>query len=1321
MTDVLSRNLPAPKNWQDFERLTFDLFRRIWNSDDIELNGRSGQSQSGVDVYGTDNSNGLSGQRFIGIQCKGRDSDYGKNVTEKELRDEVKKALSFQPPLDVFILATTSANDASILGTARAITEEHRAIGKFNVQVKGWDTLRQLITDYPQLLIKYFSDYAPIDVIGHIDQIRVDQNLGFGQSIQILQQQTRLLTDLRDASGGVDALALAVMEIANQITDGSPRLALKTLERLRLEHEASASKLAKFRILANIGNAHMALGAETDAVVAFEAAYAAYPDYANARATLALAKILQGNRSEGLALAREVFTDDPTSRRAAGIIIETMPPGAPMHDIEASLSPDVLGHFEINLALSIRAHQGSDSTNALHYAEQALRLQPDNWRTLSAVAEALLSPFASHNLVSITGLLDERLETALDRSIDLNRQAWKILADQESSFLGRHVPANLVGQLLLVGEEAEASEILDQAIARHPDYAPLLQRCAHRAAGKAEWEAARADIAKIPAGQRMFEDAMLMMQTALQLEDGPSAQGAIPELNALAELPEQTEFAAALCAQAEILNGADPESTIEGVLLNLPHSLIVRSVILEFVNDNDRLCHRILQEISTLSAAETLTVRQRILAAEAFMDAGDYSKAADLYQPLHQRRDSTALYRRLQALHWSDRRREARQLYESLPANVRHKPRYLRLGIAIYEKVGLLKPAVRLVEESLSDGDRLGDRLLWLQLLVRLEDQRYVDWLRDVRADIDGLPRELAMLSQFVDRFVADTPKALELGYRALRAGYGDAQVHLSYAVSLFLQGAGRRGLIAAPQRVEAGAGVILREETTGEILSYVIEPRANPATERGELGPEHSVSSSLIGLNVDDTITIGSMEITQSDYRIIEIQNGYVFAFQRTLRDFNRLFPGHPALGKFTIDDTKEPTERFEPIFAHARRRAEQTRNLEEMYDNGVMPLFLLARFSGVNVLDIWEWFSRRPDKYLKVALGIEQEFDLGRKAATAGIILVDPLTIYSWAQLGLENIVIKLHDRLAVVQSSIDLLRQICAERSDDRGQGTSSFGWDGENYHMIEATPEATEKHIASARAAADLAAKLVLVPAEAAQTLPAEVAALLANAPAAFADTILAALLEKRALLTDDLGLRTIGQQCGIPCTWTQTLLQSEVGRQNTTPDDYRDALAALIGAHYDFTQIGHQEILAELIKSGWTITDRLRRFASLMARSNVDRESLSTLLAQLVFDSQSIQWGSVALAAFHIAFVDALNQAESSPEAFGIYNRVMEKLKIICLKALTKKELKLRLLNSSGMNTTTTILAEFDQKAFRVAKATLERLFAGGLRLRTASS
>ena len=91
----ISKSLPKPQNWQDFETLCKKLWGEIWSCPEIKKNGRQGQAQNGVDVCGM--PKGESG--YYGIQCKGKDDYTGKNFTIKEIDGEIEKAKSFIPAL----------------------------------------------------------------------------------------------------------------------------------------------------------------------------------------------------------------------------------------------------------------------------------------------------------------------------------------------------------------------------------------------------------------------------------------------------------------------------------------------------------------------------------------------------------------------------------------------------------------------------------------------------------------------------------------------------------------------------------------------------------------------------------------------------------------------------------------------------------------------------------------------------------------------------------------------------------------------------------------------------------------------------------------------------------------------------------------------------------------------------------------------------------------------------------------------------------------------------------------------------------------------
>jgi len=172
MPTVSSSQLPPPKNWDEFEDMCADLFMRELEVPNLFRNGRQGQRQDGVDIYGRRKDG-----KYVGIQCKGKSIWPPTKLTIKEIDTEVKKALKFKPALYEFIIVTISPNDSNIQSHVRAITERHSIEGLFSVHVFGWDELIRRLTNYSYLIEKYYgyiTNNAIYDEINSIPQKTAD-------------------------------------------------------------------------------------------------------------------------------------------------------------------------------------------------------------------------------------------------------------------------------------------------------------------------------------------------------------------------------------------------------------------------------------------------------------------------------------------------------------------------------------------------------------------------------------------------------------------------------------------------------------------------------------------------------------------------------------------------------------------------------------------------------------------------------------------------------------------------------------------------------------------------------------------------------------------------------------------------------------------------------------------------------------------------------------------------------------------------------------------------------------------------------------------
>src|SRR5579862_3016773 len=145
-----SEMLPPPNESEAFESLCLELWRDIWQDPHAQKNGRNGQPQAGVDIFGQNQGN------WVGVQCKQKDGLLWSKVTPSELEMEVKAAREFEPPLSTFALVTSGPADEKVQKRARNLTEQHRQEGKFFVMVWSWREVWQELHRRHELLKRLY-------------------------------------------------------------------------------------------------------------------------------------------------------------------------------------------------------------------------------------------------------------------------------------------------------------------------------------------------------------------------------------------------------------------------------------------------------------------------------------------------------------------------------------------------------------------------------------------------------------------------------------------------------------------------------------------------------------------------------------------------------------------------------------------------------------------------------------------------------------------------------------------------------------------------------------------------------------------------------------------------------------------------------------------------------------------------------------------------------------------------------------------------------------------------------------------------------------
>ena len=154
MTKLRNIKIFPLKDDEEFENLCLSLWKRILNDRNVQLNGRKGQRQHGVDLFGRKHES----LDWVGVQCKVRSDGV---LTESEIERDVEKAQHFNPRLSELIFATTAPRDEKIQTFVRKLTERNLKIGSFAVFVYSWDDIQLELSEERNIDIcrRFYDDF----------------------------------------------------------------------------------------------------------------------------------------------------------------------------------------------------------------------------------------------------------------------------------------------------------------------------------------------------------------------------------------------------------------------------------------------------------------------------------------------------------------------------------------------------------------------------------------------------------------------------------------------------------------------------------------------------------------------------------------------------------------------------------------------------------------------------------------------------------------------------------------------------------------------------------------------------------------------------------------------------------------------------------------------------------------------------------------------------------------------------------------------------------------------------------------------------------
>ncbi len=170
MPNVNSMDLPKPEDPSELEKMVREAYALKWNSPNLQIVGRRGQAQAGVDVFGEDDLG-----RLTGIQCK----LYSKGLTLKTVVNEISKAEDFDPPIQCLYIASTFPADAELQRNVRLLSRKRVSDNEFPVGLIFWSDIISGLALNPSV-IRGFYPQINLDKDPEADLYRLDLCLDLG-------------------------------------------------------------------------------------------------------------------------------------------------------------------------------------------------------------------------------------------------------------------------------------------------------------------------------------------------------------------------------------------------------------------------------------------------------------------------------------------------------------------------------------------------------------------------------------------------------------------------------------------------------------------------------------------------------------------------------------------------------------------------------------------------------------------------------------------------------------------------------------------------------------------------------------------------------------------------------------------------------------------------------------------------------------------------------------------------------------------------------------------------------------------------------------
>ena len=945
MSEHSATQIPKPRDEQTFERCNEVLWRCILSDETVQLHGRRGQEQHGVDLTGLRDD---LPERIVGVQCKLK-SEGQRPLTEAEVRDEVGNALRFSPLLSEYIIVTTAPDDEKLqkLALELSISASENREKPIKIRILGWGSLEREIRRYPDALKAFDPSHT-----AHGD--RIEWKLGeLSRGMEMVQQQMALVHPVAKKGHVVSPIVTetAVHSVLErqinsyaELVSSDPSTALRLLQQLQAELDDDVRTDIRFRVAANIAACHFNLADEEAAARGLIAAHGFDPGNPKAIAHKALGLFLLRDWTTLKTFAETHLARQPENALLAAYHIQGTIADPTVTDPLDQVPEAVHGTPEVAEAqvlwLMDRGSHGAwwDAAFAAHEAH------PDNdalsGMYASALLERIVSRVGSFDRQSLTE--DER--TDIETAIGIYEVLWPQLRDDPRRAREEpvSVPINLIVANRLLHQSEKAVATAHEALARFPGNADVAKAAASALMEQGEGVRAGALLSELEIDH---ETVMMHFGVAMATEDWDTVSDLVD--NHLEIFPE-TERNLARAARVIIdLNGApasERRAVLKAEMGNFQSDVRASIVLARNAREHglDDLGNRYFAAAGTAFDNGDNGHRARLSIANEALARGKPNIAADLltgHLPLD--RDTFELRLLAQALVCDYPIRErALQFFEDLAPDVRSLPDFQTYQGILHVNRGAPDDAVGPFSAAFELEPSIGNLINLIGVHQRLGNTDSIIALLQ-REGIDTLPGPpLARidLAHVLLSFGGNT-RALEFGYEAVIDGLEQEDV-----VRRFLGLIIKSGMESLPRQTVDSIPVVATGTwirlTPGRGESY--EALVGEGADRrwgARADPTNPFVAKALGLKVGDSFEHEAASGLHDTWTVKEVKPRWLQALHYLSKDFGRRFPD--AHGFFSIPIAEGE---IEPVLEQVRRHGEASTRQANLYLVHDLPIALAA-----------------------------------------------------------------------------------------------------------------------------------------------------------------------------------------------------------------------------------------------------------------------------------------------------------------------------------------------------------------------------------------